>query len=255
MSATHGAVSAVLMTERGTVQTPVYFISRTLQGPLNYTPIEKTTTKMKRHAGRTQYHLPTKDVSERTNLADFLIEKPDESPSDTSVVETPQEPKNKKADALSKIASTSFAYLSKHVLVEILKEKSIHEKEVTNVVEEDGLIWMTPIIEYLKEGTLPNDRKEASKLRIKAIQYELLEGILYRRSFLKPWLRCAGPLQADYVIHEIHEGSCNMYAGPWSVVAKAMRLGYYWPTMHRDAREMIRTCKNCQIHHPMPRNP
>ncbi|GJS73102.1 reverse transcriptase domain-containing protein [Tanacetum coccineum] len=36
---------------------------------------------------------------------------------------------NKKADALSKIASTSFAHLSKQVLVEELKEKSIHEKE------------------------------------------------------------------------------------------------------------------------------
>nr|GFC87445.1 protein NYNRIN-like [Tanacetum cinerariifolium] len=33
MSATHGAISAVLLTERGTVQTPVYFISRALQGP------------------------------------------------------------------------------------------------------------------------------------------------------------------------------------------------------------------------------
>nr|GEU48842.1 reverse transcriptase domain-containing protein [Tanacetum cinerariifolium] len=34
-----------------------------------------------------------------------------------------------------------------------------------------------------------NNRKEARKLHIKARQYELLEGILYRRSFLKPWLR------------------------------------------------------------------
>ncbi|GJS42716.1 reverse transcriptase domain-containing protein [Tanacetum coccineum] len=114
---------------------------------------------------------------------------------------------------------------------------------------------MTPIIEYLKDGTLPDDRNKASKLRIKARQYELLEGVLYRRSFLKPWLRCVGPLQADYVIREIHEGSCSMHAGPRSVVAKAMRLGYYWPTMHRDARDMIRTCNDCQIHRPMPRNP
>ncbi|GJZ14227.1 reverse transcriptase domain-containing protein [Tanacetum coccineum] len=74
------------------------------------------------------------------------------------------------------------------VLVEILKEKSIQEKEVTTVVEEDGPTWMAPIIEYLKEGTLPDDRKAASKLRIKARQYERLEGVLYRRSFLKPWL-------------------------------------------------------------------
>nr|GEX16010.1 reverse transcriptase domain-containing protein [Tanacetum cinerariifolium] len=36
--------------------------------------------------------------------------------------------KNKKVDVLSKIASTSFAHLSKQVLVEELKEKSIDEK-------------------------------------------------------------------------------------------------------------------------------
>ncbi|GKD27780.1 reverse transcriptase domain-containing protein [Tanacetum coccineum] len=41
---------------------------------------------------------------------------------------------NKKADALSKIASTSFAHLSKQVLVEELKEKSISTVEVLAVV-------------------------------------------------------------------------------------------------------------------------
>nr|GEZ92651.1 reverse transcriptase domain-containing protein [Tanacetum cinerariifolium] len=91
--------------------------------------------------------------------------------------------------ALSKIASTSFAHLSKPVLVEALKENSIQEKEVATMVEEDGPTWMTPIIEYLKDRTLPDDRTEASKLRIKARQYDLLEGVLYRRSFLNPWLR------------------------------------------------------------------
>ncbi|GJV29591.1 reverse transcriptase domain-containing protein [Tanacetum coccineum] len=45
--------------------------------------------------------------------------------------------KNKKADALSKMASTSFAHLSKQVLVEELKEKSVNEREVLAVVEEE----------------------------------------------------------------------------------------------------------------------
>ncbi|GKB31674.1 reverse transcriptase domain-containing protein [Tanacetum coccineum] len=45
--------------------------------------------------------------------------------------------KKKKADAQSKIASTSFAHLSKQVLVEELKEKSINEKEVLAIVEEE----------------------------------------------------------------------------------------------------------------------
>ncbi|GJX31921.1 reverse transcriptase domain-containing protein [Tanacetum coccineum] len=76
---------------------------------------------------------------------------------------------NKKADALSKIASTSFAHLSKQVLVEELKEKSINEKEVLAIVEEEGHTWMTPICEYLTKEVLPEDKKKAratsSKLR------------------------------------------------------------------------------------------
>nr|GFC43388.1 reverse transcriptase domain-containing protein [Tanacetum cinerariifolium] len=163
--------------------------------------------------------------------------------------------KNKKADALSKIASTSFAHLSKQVLVKVLETKSITAKEVTAVIEEEGPTWMTKLVNYLKEGTLPEDEKKARKLRLKARQYELMDGIHYKRSFLTPWLRCVGPLQAEYVMREIHEGSCSMHAGPRLVVAKAIRLGYFWLTMHKDAQDMIRKCSDCQVHRPITRHP
>nr|GEU60405.1 reverse transcriptase domain-containing protein [Tanacetum cinerariifolium] len=42
-----------------------------------------------------------------------------------------------------------------------------------------------------QNGTLFGERKEASKLRIKARQHGLLEGVVYKRSFLKPWLSVA----------------------------------------------------------------
>nr|GFA90341.1 reverse transcriptase domain-containing protein [Tanacetum cinerariifolium] len=106
-----------------------------------------------------------------------------------------------------------------------------------------------------KEGILPGDEKEARKLRLKARQYELMEGVLYKRSFLTPWLRSVGPLQAEYVMKEIHKGSCSMHAGPRSVVAKAIRLGYFWPTMHKDAQDMIHKCSDCQVHRPITRHP
>nr|GEW35090.1 reverse transcriptase domain-containing protein [Tanacetum cinerariifolium] len=122
--------------------------------------------------------------------------------------------KNKKADALSKIASTSFPYLSKQVLVEVLETKSLAGKEITAVIEEEGPTWMIELVDYLKKGILPGGEKEARKLHLKARQYELMEGVLYKRSFLTPWLRYVGPLQAEYVIREIHEGSCSMHAGP-----------------------------------------
>ncbi|GJW48677.1 reverse transcriptase domain-containing protein [Tanacetum coccineum] len=80
---------------------------------------------------------------------------------------------NKKADALSKIASTSFAHLSKQVLVEELKEKSINEKEILAVVEEEGNTWMTPICEYLTKEILPADKKKARAIRRKAVRFGL----------------------------------------------------------------------------------
>ncbi|GJX95481.1 reverse transcriptase domain-containing protein [Tanacetum coccineum] len=189
-------------------------------------------------------------------LADFLVEKPDESPLETPVVEIPQEPWTLFTDGSSCVdgsgagliltnpEGTEFTYALRfpftasnneaeyealiaglriatqmgvhnvHVSVDsklvanqvlgtyVAKEenmikylekvkslKSIQEEKVATVVEEEGPTWMTPIMEYLKNGTFPDDRKEASKLRIKARQYELLEEVLYRRSFLKPWLR------------------------------------------------------------------
>nr|GFB24032.1 hypothetical protein [Tanacetum cinerariifolium] len=62
----------------------------------------------------------------------------------------------------------------------------------------------------------------------------------------------------EFFIKQIHEGSCNMHAGPRSVVAKALRSGYYWPTMHTDARNLIRECSSCQwfdIAGPFPEGP
>nr|GEW76504.1 reverse transcriptase domain-containing protein [Tanacetum cinerariifolium] len=141
------------------------------------------------------------------------------------------------------------------VLVEVLETKSITGKEVTAVIEEECPTWMTKLVNYLKEGILPGDEKEARKLCLKACQYELMEGILYKRSFLTPWLRCVGPLQAEYVMKEIQEGSCSIHAEPRSVVAKAIWLGYFWPTMHKDTQDMIRKCNDCQIHRPVTRHP
>ncbi|GJW25611.1 reverse transcriptase domain-containing protein [Tanacetum coccineum] len=68
---------------------------------------------------------------------------------------------NKKADALRKIASTSFAHSTKQVLVEELKEKSINKAEVLAVVEEEGDTWMTPIYNYLTEEALPAKKEKA----------------------------------------------------------------------------------------------
>ncbi|GJX26139.1 reverse transcriptase domain-containing protein [Tanacetum coccineum] len=60
--------------------------------------------------------------------------------------------KNKKADALSKIASTSFAHLSKQVLVEILKDKSINKLEVLAVGTDKGMLRLPGSQTYPKKS-------------------------------------------------------------------------------------------------------
>nr|GEX43440.1 reverse transcriptase domain-containing protein [Tanacetum cinerariifolium] len=88
---------------------------------------------------------------------------------------------NKKADALSKITSTSFAHLSKQVLVKELREKAIDKKEVLAVVVEEGHTWMTPVYEYLTEGVLPEEKKKARNVRRKAGRYVVISEVLYKK--------------------------------------------------------------------------
>lgn len=153
------------------------------------------------------------------------------------------------------MASTTFAHLSKQVLVEELDKKSIEETQLLDIVEEDGDIWMTPICEYLTKDLLPAEQKKANAIKRKSHRFAVIKEIIYKNSFLGPWLRCVGPRQAEYVLREIHEGSCGMHARTRSVVAKALITGYYWPTMHKDARRVILTCQDCQVHKPIPRHP
>nr|GEW37749.1 hypothetical protein [Tanacetum cinerariifolium] len=75
---------------------------------------------------------------------------------------------------------------------------------------------MTIIFKYLTNGTLPTEIKKARAVRRKSWRFAIINGTLYKKSFLGPWLRCVGPLQANYALREIHEGSCSMHAvGPF----------------------------------------
>ncbi|GJR55300.1 reverse transcriptase domain-containing protein [Tanacetum coccineum] len=162
---------------------------------------------------------------------------------------------NRKADALSKLAAVQFDYFSKEVLVEVLNERSIEAQEVNMVVEEEGPTWMTPIRNYLGKGILLEDPVDARTLMEKNGNYTMEDEVLYRKSYMVPLMTYVGPLQANYVIKEVHMGSCGMHDGPRHVVAKAINLGYFWPSMHRDARELIKACDDYQAHASVPRLP
>ncbi|XP_076915495.1 uncharacterized protein LOC143574865 [Bidens hawaiensis] len=140
----------------------------------------------------------------------------------------------KSADALSKLASTNFEHFAKDIRVEVLDHPSVHQNQVL-VIQIGVESWMTPIKAYLSSGALPAGKAAARKIKHKALNYQMTDGILYRISFLSPLLRCVDAEDANYLIREIHEGICGLHAGPRMTVAKIMNAGYYWPGMHLDA--------------------
>ncbi|XP_022024911.1 uncharacterized protein LOC110925256 [Helianthus annuus] len=156
---------------------------------------------------------------------------------------------NKHADALSKLAATSFKHLAKEVRIEVLSNPSVSLKQV-NIIEIGNPSWMSPIILYLQHGKLLEEKAKARKIQNKAVNYEMADDILYRKSFMGPLLRCVDKTDVQYLIREIHGGLCGIHVGPRMVVAKIMSAGYYCPGMHVDAIEILRKCTACQRHAP-----
>ncbi|GJZ44311.1 reverse transcriptase domain-containing protein, partial [Tanacetum coccineum] len=152
-------------------------------------------------------------------LADFLVEKPDDALPEASVIETPQEPWTLFTDGSSCVdGSGARLILTSPEGTEFTYALRFQFAASNNEAEYEALIVGLRI---------------AARMGVRNVQALVLEAKL----------RCVRPLQADYVIREIHEGPCGMHVGLRFMVAKAMRFGYYWPTMHQDTRDMICKCR------------
>lgn len=71
-----------------------------------------------------------------------------------------------------------------------------------------------PIRNYLQLGTLPEDKREAKKLSVRAKRFLLWDGLLYKRSFTHPLLRCLSQQEAEKVLKEVHSGVCGNHPEP-----------------------------------------
>ena len=86
---------------------------------------------------------------------------------------------------------------------------------------------MTPIVAYLNDERLLEERDEARKLRIRSAKYVLIDEVLYKRGFSQPYLRCLALDETNYVLRKVHEGACGNHSGARALVHKVVRAGYY----------------------------
>uniref|UniRef100_A0A2N9G674 Uncharacterized protein n=1 Tax=Fagus sylvatica TaxID=28930 RepID=A0A2N9G674_FAGSY len=130
---------------------------------------------------------------------------------------------NNHADALATLASVLSADFKRFIPIETLTTPSIDQPANYINTITVGPCWMDPYVTYLKEGVLPEQKKEAE--------------IHQKES------------------REIHEGICGSHTGGRSLAHRALTQGYWWPYMQKDAVDYVRKCDKCQrfshsVHQP-----
>ena len=132
---------------------------------------------------------------------------------------------NEQADCLAKAASAEHMITHGNVLSFVQISPLIDSSNVQEIGSESN--WTTTIASYLKDGILPNEKEAARKLKVQAARFILIKDVLYKRGFSRPYLRCLGNEEADYVMREVHEGICGNHSGSRSLVHKLVQAGYY----------------------------
>ncbi|KAL2227293.1 UNVERIFIED_CONTAM: hypothetical protein Sindi_2088000 [Sesamum indicum] len=148
---------------------------------------------------------------------------------------------NMRVDALSRFRSLVEGIKERKITVLVKSQPVIDDAEIHVVETADS--WKTPFVRYLKYGELPSDAIAAKRLQFKANCFTLVGDDLYKRTTEGIVLKCLDAERSQYVMKEIHEGSCGNHSGGRSLAQKILRQGYL---MVEDAKEFARKCESCQ---------
>ncbi|VFQ79923.1 unnamed protein product [Cuscuta campestris] len=172
---------------------------------------------------------------------------------------------NADADLLSKLTQYAPEHVSKLARVKILDRASIEKLEVAAITagsqsDRSNLVgaddhWMYDLMEYLMDGSLPEQDDRERKVKLRAPRFQVLDGKLYKRAFGGPLLRCLTNREAERVIAEVHEGVCAAHQMSRTLSQRIILLGYYWPTIVQDCERYVQKCRTCQVFYKYPGRP
>jgi ribonuclease HI len=163
---------------------------------------------------------------------------------------------NVAADDLSKLGSTR-APVPAGVFVHELHAPSIpepvppttdptHPPDGQEVMMID-VDWRQPFIDYIREHKVPSDKNLGEQLIRRAKSYVLVGHKLYRRGASSGVLmKCFPREEGKGILEEIHKGVCGNHTSSRTLVSKAFRRAFYWPTALGNAEELVRRCQECQ---------
>ena len=110
-----------------------------------------------------------------------------------------------------------------------------------------GPNWMDPIVLFLKEDILLEEKSEVDKVRRKPPWFWLSEDQkLYKRSFFGPYLLYIHPEASKLLLKELHERICGSHIGGRSLSHWAITQDFWWPNMQKEAQEYVKKCDQYQ---------
>nr|GEU74807.1 reverse transcriptase domain-containing protein [Tanacetum cinerariifolium] len=221
LAATKEAIRLVLMMERDGKQMPIYFVSRVLQGPeINYTPMEKSMLALRFELEEHDIHYRLRTSVKGQILADFIMERPEDDPLDTPIEDNKELPDpwilfTNESSCID--GSGAGLIITNPEGVEFTYALRFRFDATNNEAEYEDLIaglWIAEQmgVKILQENV--NSRLLANQVNGTYIAKEpgmikYLEKVKALTSTFKEF----SIKQANYVLREIHEGSCSMHAG------------------------------------------
>ncbi|XP_030930756.1 uncharacterized protein LOC115956557 [Quercus lobata] len=162
---------------------------------------------------------------------------------------------NTHANSLATLATAKG--LPRIILVEHLDRANEVAKGMVHIHEvRMGPSWMDPIMRFLKDDILPEEKSEAEKIRRNASWFRLSKDHkLYKRSYSRPYLLCIYPEASELLLEELHEGICESHTRGRPLSHRAITQEYWWSEMQKEALEYVKKCDQCQrfapnIHQP-----
>jgi hypothetical protein len=167
---------------------------------------------------------------------------------------------NVSADILSKLGST-HAQVPAGVFIQELKQPSIESSpQITTDTDPQkpdrevmmlGEDWRETYIDFIRDQRLPAGMHAKSAAAACVMRrskgFVLVDNKLYRRGARSGVLmKCVTGEDGCDILREIHEGVCGNHAASRTLVGKAYRAGFWWPTAVSDAEDLVRRIQNCQ---------
>jgi hypothetical protein len=164
-------------------------------------------------------------------------------------------------DILSKLGSTR-AQVPARVFVQELKQPSIKSSpQITTDNDPQkpdwevmmlGEDWRETYIDFIRDQRLPAGMYAKSTAAARVMRrskgFVLIDNKLYRRGARSGVLmKCITGGDGYDILQEIHEGVCSNQAASRTLVGKAYRAGFWWPTVVSDAEDLVRRCQSCQF--------